>query len=153
MSRGFVASGPSASGTANKTAVTVVGSASVRPRLFEYSVGVATAPNATDQQLNFAVQRFTAAGTSAGSAPTPLSIDPGDVAAVATVGWTHSGEPTYTAGGALADQWMNQRAMFRWVAVPGFEFVSAATSGNGIGLFNKSVAAATVVQGQLMWME
>lgn len=153
MSRGFIANGPSVSGTANKTAVTIVSSTTVRPRLFEYSVGIATAPNSTDQQLNFAVGRFTAAGTTAGSAPTPLPIDPADVAAIATVGWTHSAEPTYTAGGSLIDQWMNQRAMYRWVAVPGFEFMAPATSANGIGLYNKAITVAAVVQAQVQWLE
>lgn len=153
MARGFIGNGPSASGTANKTALTIVASATVRPRLFEFSVGLATAPNATDQQCNFAVGRFTVAGTTAASAPTPLPIDPGDVAAVATLGWTHSAEPTYTAGGSLCDQWMNQRAMFRWVAVPGYEFLAPATAANGIGLFNKAITAAAVIQGQMLWTE
>lgn len=152
MSRGYILNGPSASGTANKTAITAIG-ATVRPHLFEFLVGIATAPNATDQQLEFCVGRFTAAGTTAGSAPTPLAIDPGDTAAVSTAGWTHSAEPTYTAGGNLMDQWMNQRAMFRWVAVPGYEFMAPATAANGIGLYNKSVAAACVVNGTLMFTE
>lgn len=153
MSRGFIANGPSVSGTANKTALTIVSGTTVRPRLFEYSVGVATAPNSTDQQLNFAVGRFTAAGTTAGSAPTPLQSDPADVAAIATVGWTHSAEPTYTAGGSLIDQWMNQRAFYRWVSVPGDEFLAPATAANGIGLYNKAILIAAVIQGQLKWTE
>lgn len=152
MSRGFVGNGPSATGTANKTAIAIVGGTTVRPRLFEFSAGIATAPNSTDQQCNIAVGRFTAAGT-AGSAPVGLPVDPADVAALATLGITHSAEPTYTAGGSLFDQWMNQRAMFRWVAVPGFEFLAPATAANGIGLFNKSIAVTAVIQGQMLWTE
>lgn len=152
MARGFVANGPSATGTANKTCVNVIAASTVRPRVYEFSVGIATAPNSTDQQGNFVVGRHTAVGT-AGSNPTPLPVDPGDVAAVATAGITHSAEPTYTAGGSLIDQWMNQRAMFRWVAVPGYEFMAPATANNGIGLFNKAIAVTAVFQGSLSWTE
>ena len=151
MSRGYTLNGPSATGTANKTALTVIASASVRPRMFEFSVGLTTAPNSTDQQLEFAVGRFTAVGT-AGASPTPLAIDPGDVAAISTGGITHSAEPTY-ATGYLMDMAMNQRAMFRWVAVPGFEFVGPAVAGNGIGLRNVGITATSVVLGTAMWME
>jgi len=152
MSRGYTVNGPSATGTSLKTAVTVVATAAVRPRIFEFAVGILTNPNATDQQLEFALQRFTAAGT-AGSSATPLSIDPGDVAAIATSRITHSAEPTYTATGFLFDQAMNQRAMFRWVAVPGYEFMAPATAANGIGLKNVLVTATSVITGTIMWME
>ena len=151
MSRGYTLNGPSATGTANKTALTIIASATVRPRLFEFAVGLTTAPNSTDQQLEFAVGRITAAGT-AGSSPTPLPIDPGDVAAVATGGITHSAEPTYAAT-YLMDMAMNQRAMFRWVAVPGFEFLAPATAANGIGLKNVGITATSVILGTAMWME
>jgi hypothetical protein len=150
--RGYTASGPSETGTANKTAVAVIASATVRPRLFEFAVSVLTPPNATDQQLNFALQRFTVAGTAA-SAPTPLPLDPADVAAVATAGITHSAEPTYTAGGALLNQCINQRSLFRWVAAPGYEFMAPATAANGLGLRNVSITATSIIHGTLMWME
>ena len=88
MSRGYAVNGPSATGTANKTAVSIVGSTSVRIRVFEFSVGMTTAPNSTDQQLEFGIGRWTTSAGTAGSAPTPLAIDPGDVAAVATAGIT-----------------------------------------------------------------
>lgn len=151
MARGYAVNGPSATGTANKTAATIVGSTSVRPRLYEFSLGLTTAPNSTDQQLEFGVGRFTAAGT-AGSAPTPLAIDPGDVAAVATAGITHSAEPTY-ASTYLMDNGENQRAFFRWVAVPGLEFIAPATSANGIGAKNIAIAASSIVLATLMWTE
>jgi len=152
MGRGYVVNGPSATGTVNKTAVTVIAGTGVRPRIFEFAAGIATAPNSTDQQLDFALQRFTAAGT-AGSSPTPLPIDPGDVPAVATAGITHSAEPTYTATGILFEQTMNQRAMFRWVAVPGMEFMAPATAANGIGLKNVAIAVTAVMTGTVMWVE
>lgn len=152
MARAYTVNGPSATGTANKTAATVIAGTAVRPKLYEFAVGLTTAPNSTDQQLEFALQRFTAAGT-AGSSPTPLPVDPGDVAAVATAGITHSAEPTYTSTGILFDQAINQRGMFRWVAQPGFEFMAPATAANGLGLKNVAITATSVILGTLCWFE
>lgn len=151
MSRGYSINGPSATGTANKTACTVIGGTTVRIRIFEFAVGLTTAPNSTDQQLEFAVGRTTTTGT-AGSNPTPLAIDPGDAAAVATAGITHSAEPTY-ASTYLMDQAMNQRAFFRWVSVPGQEFVIPATASNCCGLKNVAITATSVVLGTFFWTE
>lgn len=149
--RGYSLSGPSATGTANKTAVAVGSTTAVRPRVYEFSIGLTTAPNTTDQQLDWAIGRFTAAGT-AGSTPTPNPVDPGDVAAVASGAITHSAEPTYAAT-YLMENAINQRGMFRWVAVPGYEFIAPATAANGIGLKNVAIAATAVVLGNLMFME
>ena len=122
-----------------------------RPRLFEFTVGITTAPNSTDQQMNFAVGRVTTTGTAA-SNPTPLSLDPGDVAAVSTAGITHSAEPTY-ASTFLIENAMNQRAAFRWVAAPGYEFVVPATAANGVAAKNVAITAAAVMKATLMWFE
>lgn len=152
MARGYVVNGPSASGTANKTAVSIVGGTGVRPRIFEFTQGISTAPNSTDQQLNWQVCRWTTSAGTAGSSPTPLAIDPGDVAATATAGITHSAEPTY-ASTCLMSQWMNQRSAFRWVAVPGYEYVNPATATTGIGSQMVSVTAASVLQSTVMFFE
>lgn len=151
--RAYTGNGPSASGTANKTALTIVGASTVRPRLYEFMASLLTAPNSTDQQFNYALQRFTAAGTSAGSAPTPSPVDPGDVAALASLGWTHSAEPTYSAAGLLIDTWVNQRGKDRWVANPGQELLSPATSANGLGLFLKGIASAAQMAANMAWYE
>lgn len=150
--RAYQVNGPSASGTANKTAVTIVGATTVRIRVYELEVGLTTAPNATDQQLEFGAGRFTAAGT-AGSAPTPNPIDPADVASTATAGITHSAEPTYAAT-YLMDNAENQRAFFRWVwNGPGYEWVMPATAANGFGVKNIGITAAAVVLGTVAFFE
>lgn len=149
--RGYSVSGPSATGTASKTAVTVLSTTAVRPRVYEFTIGVKTDPNTTDQQLEWAIGRVTAAGT-AGSSPTPNPVDPGDVASVATAGITHSAEPTYAAT-YLMDMVMNQRAVFRWVAVPGYELVAPATAANGIGIKNVAITATAVINSCIMFME
>jgi hypothetical protein len=113
--RAYSVNGPAATGTANKTAVTVIGSTTARPSVFDVLLGSST--TAADNAIVAAVSRFTAAGT-AGSSFTPLPLDPSDVASVATAGITHSAEPTYTANQNLLRIVFNQRATFRWVAAP-----------------------------------
>jgi hypothetical protein len=152
MARAYSVSGPSVTGTTNRTAVTIISATTVRPRVYEFSVAVQTDPNTTDQQLRWAVQRFTAVGT-AGSNPTPLPVDPGDVASLTTAGITHSAEPTYTATGVLFGMAMNQRAVFRWVAVPGQELLAPATASNGIGLQNVAITATAIINGNIQFME
>ena len=149
--RGYVVNGPGESGTASKTAVTIIASASVRPRIYEFSIGTNTAPNSTDQQFSFAAGRTTTTGTAA-SNPTPNPVDPGDVAAVATAGITHSAEPTYAAT-LLFSNAINQRGMFRWVAVPGYELVVPASANNCFGLKLVAITAAAVPLGTVMFME
>lgn len=140
----YAVNGLSASGTANKTAFTIIGSATIRGLLSEFTVGVRTNPNATDQQLEFAVGTTTTAGT-AGSNPTPKPLDPADpVAAVATAGITHSAEPSYAAT-YFMDTDMNQRGLFRWVAETGFELGGSAVASNTIAGKNVGITAAAVI--------
>lgn len=150
--RAYTVNGISESGTGPKTNVTIIASTAVRPRALEFVIGNQTAPNATDQQFTFALQRFTAAGTAA-SNPTPLPVDPGDVASVTTAGITHSAEPTYTSTGVIFGNAVNQRASWRWVANPGYEPMAPATSANGFGLKHVSVAVAIVSNGTVMFLE
>jgi hypothetical protein len=141
--RAYSVSGPNASGSATKTAVTVISAATVRPRIYDVVIGNSATP--ADQAATYALTRFTAAGT-AGSSPTPNPVDPGDVASVATAGITHSAEPTYASTDLLQVP-LNQRATFRWVANPGYELVAPATAANGIGarLVSATSALATNV--------
>lgn len=144
--------GLSASGTANKTAFTIIGSSTIRGLLSEFTVGVRTNPNATDQQLEFAVGTTTTTGT-AGSNPTPKPLDVADpVAAVATAGITHSAEPTYAATFWI-DTDMNQRGLFRWVAETGFELGGSATASNTIAGKNVAITAAAVISMIPHWKE
>lgn len=150
--RGYTTSGSNATGTATKTAVTIIGSTTVRPALFDLVLGYSGTP--VDQQIQWAVKRFTAAGT-AGNSPTPVPLDVGDVAAVATAGNAHSAEPTYTAGAIPFQVSLNSRASFRWVAVPGYEIKAPATAANGLGVQLVSTTPATTIIGDatVSWYE
>jgi hypothetical protein len=149
--RGYSAFGSNATGTADKTALTVIAATTVRPSIMEVIVGCSATP--ADQAANLALARFTAAGTSAGSPPTPRPFDPSDVAALATCGHAHSAEPTYTAGESLLSISMNQRATFRWVAIPGYELRCPASAANGIGGKLETATASTVYDFTISWWE
>lgn len=148
--RAYSVPGLSATGSATKTIANIIAATTVRPRIFDCVVGSQATP--ADQAMEVSLKRFTTVGT-AGSNPTPLPLDPSDVASTATAGITHSGEPTYTAGGTLLDININQRSTFRWVASPGFEFVCPATASNGIGLQMVAATAAVIEYGNLFFFE
>lgn len=146
----YAVQGLSASGTGPKTAGTIIGSTAIRPLLAEVTFGVRTAPNATDQQVEFAISNFTAVGT-AGSSPTPKPLDPQDIAAVCTAGITHSAEPTL--GANFMDSDMNQRGLYRWVAEPGWEIAGAASANNGVSTRMVASTAALVMSAVMHFKE
>ncbi len=126
--------------TASTTMVGVTSAATVRPAIYELIIGSQATP--ADNAWEFYLQRYTAAGTS--TAFTPIALDPADPASLASAGYNHSVEPTYTANGFLMRVAGNQRATFRWVANPGAELKMPATAANGIGLLSQSVAGSAV---------
>lgn len=148
--RAYGTSGSNASGSSNKTLITVIAASTVRPAVFDLNIGNSQTP--ADQAARYFIARFTAAGT-AGNSPTPLPVDPSDVAAVATTGNALSAEPTYTAGGTLLQIPLNQRATFRHVCSPGMEFKCPATAANGIGMFLSAATAAMISDGAVFWFE
>jgi hypothetical protein len=149
MSRAYSVSGPNASGATNKTLITIVASATVRPRIYDLVIGSNATP--ADQSAQYGVSRFTAAGT--GTSFTPLPLNSSDVAAVATSAIAHSVEPTYTANQTLLTIDLNQRATFRWVASPGMEFVAPATAANGLGLRLISATTTLIADGSVFFFE
>jgi hypothetical protein len=123
-----------ASGT-DKTILTLFDPAATptrRGRIFDFVVGSDDTP--ADQACRLLIGRITAVGTE-GSGWTPVNIDPGGPAGEYDAGvGTFGGEPTYTASKNLITFSLNQRATFRWCAVPGGELMMAATQNNGAGL-------------------
>lgn len=150
MPRSYSGIGSNATGTATKTALTVIAATTVRPAIFDIIIGNSATP--ADQAANLALKRFTAAGT-AGSSPTPQQLDSGDVAALATLGAAHSVEPTYTAGATLLQVSLNARATFRYVCSPGMEFKAPATAASGTGLQLVTATATSVYDATLAWFE
>lgn len=128
----------------SKTALGIVSTAAVRPRILSalYSnVGLVT----TDSNYQVQGKRFTAAGTA--TAVTPASSDSGDPAATFTAGSNHTVEPTYTANTVFADQGVNPRNTYRWVAYdPRDEIILPATAANGAGFFVVALGGAVSIQ-------
>lgn len=142
--------GPSEAGTANKTAVTIIGATTVRPEVVEVIASISTAP--ADQNVHVVSARFTAAGTAA-SNPTPKPLDPSDVASVATAGITHSAEPTYTASESLIDFYLHFRNTMRWVAQEGCGLKGPATAANGIGTRLVAASASATIRATVHFRE
>ena len=124
--------------TAAKTIINVTSAATVRPKIYEFSLGSDATP--ADNCSSFIVQRHTAAGTS--TAFTPIALDNGDPAALASAGYNHTVEPTLTASSFLYQSALNQRATFRWVAAPGSEFVLPATAANGASIVTNAIGGS-----------
>jgi hypothetical protein len=127
-----------ATAAAYKTQIsTFAGATARRIKLYEYIVGLPGSPPA-DNEIEIDIARMTADGT--GTAFTPIALDPADAAALMTSKIGYSAEPTVTASSFLEYFSMNQRATVRWMAAPGSELVSPATTNNGLVLRAKSPA-------------
>lgn len=150
MARRYNGIASAAVGT-NKTILTIISAATIRPRLFDLIVGSVATP--ADQATKFHVQRFTAVGTE-GSGFTPVALDPGDPTSLADCGAGVFGvEPTYTANAVLLQFSVNQRATFRWVAVPGGEIIAPATANNGLGSKSSSATGTAAHEVNMQWEE
>src|SRR3954463_4319344 len=110
--------------TAATTIVELRSTTAIRPRIYDFILGSDATP--ADNAAEYVLQRTTTAGTS--TSFTPVALDPGDPASLASFGQAHSAEPTYTAAALLLDIATNQRATFRWVAAPGGELVLPAAA-------------------------
>lgn len=84
-----------------------------RGRTVALSVGADGAPNATDCQIVYAVQRQSTSGGTR-SAATPNPIVPADVASRTGNGSNYTAEGTYTL--PIWSRVLNQRASMQWVA-------------------------------------
>lgn len=149
---------PSFGVTANKGAasvksvllLTAAASTPRRGRISDLTFGCDASP--ADNSFVIIGQRCTTAGT--GAALTPNATDPADpIAATIVATGTVTADPTLTASAFVFPGFaMNQRASFRWVAVPGFELIIPATASNGIA-FGVGTATTTSFQYGAMFSE
>lgn len=143
----FSASG-SRTAAASKTVVAVNAAASAMRRVKLYYIAMGSEGVPADLANSWTVARSTAAGTS--TSFTGLPLDAADAAFSGACGFNHSVEPTYTAGGTLLYEPLNQKATLQWQAPPGGELVVPATASNGIGVglygtVGSSVATSSTV--------
>lgn len=142
-----------AAGTASATAATagimkVDNAATILsvPKIYEFSVGPGAA--AEDSNYTIQVKRQTTAGTWTGVTPSPL--DPASAASKATAGRVSTAAGT--ADVVLGTFGFNQRGGFRWVAVPGGEYVMARANSNGI-ILEYAVVQGTAINYATMYFE
>lgn len=152
MSKKYAAVGVQTTNTTTgKTMLTIITTTGVRVGLYDLIVGSDGTP--ADNVVRYLAQRFTAVGTTTASPPTPVKLDDGDIAGIATTGWDHTGEPTYTANTVVHDLATNQRATFRWIAAPDGEMKAPATASAGIGVTSLSPAYTGRTRVTAHWYE
>lgn len=107
---------------------------------------------AANNSMVWDVSRMTATGT--GTVVTPNSLDPADVACLATSQVNYTGEPSVTANSSLWNDAVNQQLSYVWQAVPDRgELIYPATTNNGLVLRAKSAAYTGTATGHLQFME
>ena len=116
----------------------IVGTAAVRPKIYDLMIGSASTPG--DQAASWQIKRSSTASTG-GTAVTPSPIDPGDPASTSTAMVAPSMSAP-TLGVVLLQFALNQRATFRWVAAPTKELVGPATASNGLTFLNTVLTSA-----------
>lgn len=134
-------------GSANVQTVGALNAAAASPRrakVSDVSFGCGASP--ADNAFIWVLQRCTTAGT--GTTVTPNALDPADTLASTIVATgTVTADPTLTAGAFLYRLALNQRATFRWVAVPYQELIIPATANNGIAIALSAASTTTFDSG------
>lgn len=148
--RRYSGSGSTAAGT-NLTILQVVAVGSTtRARIGDIIVGSDATP--ADIATKFRMIRGTVSGT-----PTvtfvPTALDPGDPASLMSARVGTFTAPTKTANSQLLEFALNQRATFRWVAVPDSELVIPATTDNWVGLECISSGGTPNINCTCLWQE
>jgi|SRR5882762_5126096 len=85
------------------------------------------------------VQACTTQGTN--TSITLTAANPADGTPTITAGQNHSADPTLTANQVRLSIGLNQRSTYRWVAPPGSELYTPATSANGLAVRTPTAGA------------
>jgi hypothetical protein len=130
--------------------LTAAASTPRRGKIVEFTIGSDTTP--ADAAFVVIGQRCSTAGT--GTTVTPNACDPADpIASTIVATGTVTVDPTLTASAFVFPGFaLNQRASFRWVAVPGYEIIIPATAANGVA-FGVSAATTTSFQAGSMFTD
>lgn len=140
-------------GTASTTIIYIANPATnpSRMKLSEFAVGSDATP--ADQASELAIRRVNDEHASpGGTAVTPQPLDEDDRAALSNAVSGPANEPTYETG-ELYQLALNQRATFRWVAQPGWEFVCTAAEDTGFGLFVTGTTSAYNINSTFIYEE
>lgn len=145
-------------GTQQATTTTYVGSligltgANSAPRRFKiYDILIGTNGTPADNYVEWDVSRVTTNSTATTLTPQPL--DMADATSLTTTTVNSSTFGTITTGSNVFYVGVNQRASYRWVAAPGGELVSPATSSAGFQLRVRSGAYTGTATGTIHFEE
>ena len=117
--------------SAFKSALSVIATATVRPTVYDFSVGTSGTPADNSTQWE-AIRMSGTVGTSTLS--TPTALDSGDPAATCTGGKIYTVEQGTPGSIIFGPLDLNMRATYRWVAAPGGELIAPPTAANSINL-------------------
>ena len=148
--RHYVGSVAAQPNTDEVTLLTLVGTAAIRPKIYEVVIGSAVAP--VDQAARYTIERTTAMGTLTAVVEEPT--DPTDPASGGTMaGAPVTGEPTY-AGAPIWQLPLHQRPTYRWLAYDMERALKlAASTTAGAGLATRAVTTAFNVDPMIYWAE
>jgi hypothetical protein len=148
MARRYSAVHETAAGT-TLTILQVVGVTTTRGWIYDLIISSDATP--ADVATQFDVQRGTVSGT--GTTVTPRALDPGNPAALLSGEGGTFATQTKTANSAMLSFGLNQRATFRWVAVPDGELVIPATTDNWIGIESIASGGTPNINATISWAE
>lgn len=148
--RRYSADGQAAAGTNLTIAELVANGATTRARIYDIMIGSDATP--ADVATEFNLIRGTVSGAPT-TTVTPRALDPSDPASLMSleVG-TFTGQ-TKTANSSLMNIALNQRATFRWVAVPDGEIVIPAAADNWVGLESIASGGTPNINVTFHWLE
>jgi len=126
----------------------IVGSAAIRPMIYDVMVGSKAAP--ADYACGYDIARSTGASTG-GTTPTPSPLIPTDPASTTTGVAGATGGSTKST--VLLSFSVNQRATFRWVASPGSELVCTLGANCGLNIFSNGASTAFNADMALLFQE
>lgn len=129
--------------------LTGANSAPRRIKIYDLLIGVNGTP--ADNFIEWNIIRVTTASTA--TSATPTALDPADATSLTTTTVNSSTPGTVTANSDVMYEAVNQRASYRWVAAPGSELVSPATSSAGFQLRARSAAYTGTVSATILFTE
>lgn len=129
--------------------LTGANSAPRRIKIYDLLIGTNGTP--ADNFIEWDISRVTLASTATSATPQPLDI--ADATSLTTTTVNSSTFGTITANSNVFYLGANQRASYRWVASPGGELISPATSSAGFQLRARSGAYTGTVTGTIHFEE
>ena len=129
----------------------LTGANSAPRRIKVYDILIGTNGTPADNFMEWDVSRITAASTATSATPQPL--DQADATSLTTTTVNSSTFGTVTANSNVFYVGVNQRASYRWVAAPGGELVSPATSSAGFQLRTRSASYTGTATGTFHFEE